>query len=910
VIFYGKTRHFNQILLIHFQSEKGGYQVKNVTLTVNGVKRNVAAAPNLVLLDLLREQLDLTGTKQSCDRKGQCGACTVIVDGKAAHACLKKVVDLEGADVITVEGLGTPDNPHLIQEAFVLAGAVQCGYCTPGMIMATKALLDKNPDPDIAAIKKALTRNLCRCTGYVKIIEAVKLAGRFLRKETTPAQVRRGLNKKKMLGQSHPRPSAMIKACGVAKFGGDIKMKNMLEIAAVHSTEFHAVIKSVDASAAKKMPGVVGVMTAKDVKGTNIVRVIKPDQPVLCEDKVRTYGDPVAIVAAQTRAQARAAAAAVKVTYEKLPVMMTPEESLAKGAYQIHPQTPNLCYEQPQIKGDAAKAIKTSAAVVGGNFSTQVNHQAALEPEACVAYLDGDELVIIGRSIMIHTHAAIIKEAVGAEKIRYIEPYSGGQFGIKASISSEGLAAAAAMHFKRPIRYIPTLADSMLITSKRHAFGMKAKMAADAGGKLTAYSNEFTINKGAYFLLGPVIPTRALLMFSSSYNIPNIYGLAKLAYTNHAPGGAARGAGPPQVTFAMESMVDMLAEKTGIDPLDFRKMNSLKPGQTGSTGIAAEQWPFPQLCDDMKPKYETAKKAAAAFNKKGGKVKRGVGIACHSFGIAEPGDQSQLSVAVNKDDTVTIYAAIADPGEGNDTMLTQIAAHVLGLPMEKIRLYTRDTARTVGAGPSAGSRQTYMGGGALVNALEKLKKAMDKAGSKTYAGLKQAGQPVRFKGVKKVAGSDHLDEKTGQGAAFDSQVHNIQMAEVEVNTETGDVKVLKMTTAVDCGPIIHPQNLEGQLEGGMDQGIGYALREEYVPGKTKDWITFKFPTIENSFEVEFIKRETPRFRGTLGATGIGEMTMVSTAPAVTNAIYHACGARIYDLPATPSKVKAALKAKK
>ncbi len=881
--------------------------MKSVTLTVNGVKQTVEASPDLVLLDLLREQFNLTGTKQSCDRKGQCGACTVVVDGKATRSCLKKVVDLEGANVISVEGLGTPENPHLIQEAFVLTGAIQCGYCTPGMIMATKALLDQNPDPDIAAIKKALARNLCRCTGYVKIIDAIQLAGKFIRKETTPAKVRAALNKKKMIGESHPRPSSMLKACGLAKFSGDYKMPGMLEIAAVHSTEFHAIIKSIDASAAKKMPGVVGVMTAEDIKGTNRIRVIAPDQPLLCEDKVRAYGDPVAIVAAETRAQARAAAAAVKVTYEKLPVMKTPEEALAPGAVQIHPHSPNLCFQQPQIKGDAAKALKEAAYVIEHDFSTQMNHQAALEPEACFCYFDGDELVIVGRSIMIHAHGAIVQEAVGAKKVRYIEPYSGGQFGIKASISSEGIAAAAAMHWKRPIRYIPTIEESFWITSKRHPFEMETKLAADKNGKITAYYNHFIMNKGAYFLLGPIMPGRALHMLNGSYNIPNVDALIKLVYTNNGSGGAARGAGPPQVMFALESLMDMLAEKTGIDPLEFRKKNALLPGQTRSTGAPIEQTSFPELCDDIKPAYVKAKKAAAEFNKKGGKIKRGVGIACMSFGIAEAGDQASNSVEINPDDTVTIYAAVADPGEGNDSMLSQLSAQVLDLPLEKIKLYTRDTNKTVASGPSAGSRQTYMSGGALVNGLEKMAKAMKEAGGKTYAALKKAGKPTRYEGVKQIAGKDALDPKTGQSDSFDSQVHNIQMAEVEVNTETGDVKVLKMTTAVDAGPIIHPQNLQGQLEGGMDQGIGYALREEFILGKTKDWITFKFPTINDAAEVEFITRETPRNRGTLGSTGIGEMTMVSTAPAVTNAIYNACGARIYDLPATPDKVKAALK---
>ncbi len=880
-----------------------------VVLTVNGVTRSVDAGPDLVLLDYLREQLGLTGTKQSCDRKGQCGACTVVVDGKAVRSCLKKVVDLGGAEIITVEGLGTPENPHLIQEAFVLAGAIQCGFCTPGMIMATKVLLDQNPDPDDAAIKKALARNLCRCTGYVKIIDAVKLAGKFLRNETTPEKVKAKINKKKMIGENHPRPSAYIKACGVAKFGGDIMMDGMIEIAAVHSTEFHAIIKSIDASAAKKMPGVIGVMTAEDIKGSNRLRVIAPDQPVLCEDKVRAYGDPVAIVAAETREQARAAAKAVKVTYEPLKVMKTTEEALAPDAVQIHPHSPNLCFQQPQIKGDAAKAFKNAHAVAEHDFSTQMNHQAALEPEACVCYFENDELVVVGRSIMIHAHAAIIKEAVGAEKLRYIEPYSGGQFGIKASISSEGIAAAAAMHWKRPIRYIPTLEESFLITSKRHPFEMTAKLAADVQGNLTAYYNHFVMNKGAYFLLGPVMPGRALHMLNGGYNIPNIDANVKLVYTNNGSGGAARGAGPPQVMFALESLIDMLADKLGMDPLEIRRKNLLQVGQTRSTGAPIEQTSMPELMDDFKPHYERAKKDAAAFNKKGGTIKRGVGIACMSFGIAEAGDRADNSVEINPDDTVTLYAAIADPGEGNDSMLSQLAAQVLGIPLERIKLYTRDTAKTVAAGPSAGSRQTYMGGGAMVNGLEQMAKAMKEAGGKTYAALKKAGKATRYEGVKTVEGPEAFDEK-GQSKSFDSQVHNIQMAEIEVNTETGDVKVLKMTTAVDAGPIIHPQNLEGQLEGGMDQGIGYALREEFVLGKTKDWMTFKFPTIANSCEVEFITRETPRIRGTLGSTGIGEMTMVSTAPAITNAIYNACGARVYNLPATPDKVKAALPGKK
>lgn len=881
--------------------------MEKVSLKVNGRRYQFVVASDRVLLDLLREDLHLVGAKQSCDRKGQCGACTVIVNKKAVLSCLTKVVDLEGADVITVEGLGTPDNPHLIQEAFVLTGAVQCGFCTPGMIMATKALLDQNPDPDKETIKKALARNLCRCTGYVKIFDAVNLAAKFLRGETSPDEVI-PVADAGMIGVSHPRPSAMIKACGVAEFSADIRLQGALELAVVRSPEHHAKIKSIKTAKAEKMPGVIGVMTAKDIIGTNRIQFIFNDQPILCDEKVRFLGDPIAVVAAETLGQAQAAAAAVEVDYEPLPVMMSPDEALAEGAVQVHDEYPNLCYQQPQIKGDAKKAFSEAAAVVEADFSTQLNHQAPLEPEACVAYLEGegDEalLVVIGRSIMIHTHMGMLQGALGWENMRYEEAYTGGQFGIKAAITSEAITGAAALHFERAVRYIPSLHESMLLTSKRHPFNMKVKLAADKEGNLTAYANDFVVENGAYMILGIVVISRALQMLSGAYNIPNIDSLSRLVYTNNPAGGAARGAGPPQVNFALESAMDMLADELGMDPLEFRIKNSLLPGQSVSTGAVADQWTFPEVCELIKPHYERARKEAAAS--KNGPIKRGVGLGAHSFGVASPGDAAQVAVELDPDGGITIYAAAADPGEGNDSMMTQVAAHLLNLPMEKVRLVTRNTDQTTETGPAAGSRITYMVGGALVNAIEQLKGSMAEVGVYTCEGLNEAGKPTRYMGTKSVPAGE-LDPQTGQGATFESQIHNIQMAEVEVNTETGEVRVIKMTTAVDPGPVIHPQNLEGQLEGGMDQGVGYALREEYVSGKTKDWLTFKFPTMKTAFDAEVITPlETPRTKGTLGATGIGEMTMVSTAPAVINAIKDACGVRIYNLPATPEKVKAAL----
>lgn len=890
-----------------------GALLKKIHLSINGCTKQVVVEENMVLLDLLRDHFHLTGAKQSCDRKGQCGACTVIVNGKAVLSCLTRVTNLEGADIISVEGLGTPDNPHLIQEAFVLSGAIQCGFCTPGMIMTAKALLDSNRNPSVEEIQHAFRRNLCRCTGYKKIIEAVQLAGRFIREEISPDDIRPQPTDP-AFGVSHPRPSALQKACGTANFTADISFTEAAEIAVVRSPHMHAEIRGIDCTVAESMPGVIGTLTAKDIHGTNRLKYIVEDRPLLCEDRVRTLGDAVAVVVAQTREQALAAAEAVIVDYRPLPTLASPGDALLPDAIQLHPDRANLCFQQPLIKGESKKAFADSVAIVESHFTTQINHQAPMEPENSVAYMektDGDDddlLVVMGRSINIHLHMAVLQEALGYENIRYEEPFSGGQFGIKLEIFTEGIAAAAALKFQRPVRYRPSLAESMLITSKRHPFDMQIKLGADGDGKLTALDLDITVDNGAYHSIGNVIINRALHMLSSSYYIPNITVASKLVYTNNPWGSAARGAGPPQTHYALECAMDMLAEKLGIDPLDLRKRNSLQPGQTKATGHPAEEWSFEGICDAIQPYYDKAVRETNTINSKNtGPVKRGIGLGAAAFGIAFPGDKSISAVELEADDVVTVYAAAADPGEGNDSMLTQLAAKVLELPLNKVRAVTRSTDKTAAGGPASGSRVTYMIGGATENALYKLKQAMDEVGDKTFQAFQNAGCPTRYIGNKSAVATAPLDPKTGQGPSADSDVHSIQMAEVEVNTETGDVRVVKITTAVDAGPVINPHNFEGQLEGGMDMGVGYALREKYVAGETTDWRTFQFPTMKTAFEMEVVTRETPRIRGTQGATGVGEMSMVSTAPAVINAIRNACGVLITDLPATPDKVLAALR---
>lgn len=882
--------------------------MESVILRINGQENRFIVDRDDRLLDLLRKDLRLTGAKQSCDRKGQCGACTVLVNGKAIRSCLTRVQSLNGADVITVEGLGTPENPHLIQEAFSLSGAIQCGYCTPGMIMAAKALLDQNPNPSVPEIKQALRRNLCRCTGYKKIVDAVLLAGQFLRGETSP-EAFRPREGDGMIGPSIPRPSAMLKACGRAQFTADIHLQGALELAVVRSPHHNARILRIDVSKAEAMTGVAGIMIASDIKGTNRLKILVDDMPLLCDEHAPVLGAAIAIVAAHTQEQALQAAKAVTVEYEVLPRLHTPTEAMAQGAPPVHEGRPNVCFTHPQIRGDAEAALAQSAAVVEAAFSTPMVHQAPLEPEAALAYLEGEgeeaKLVVIGRGINIHHHVMVLQEALGWEDIRYEEAYSGGQFGIKLDITAEGAAAAAALHFQRPTRYVCSLKESMETTTKRHPYEIQTRLGADATGKLTALFMDFTVENGAYTSFGNAILMRSLQMLSNSYYIPNVHAFGRLVYTNNAWGGAARGAGVPQTNYALESAMDLLANKLKLDPLEFRLINSLQPGQPMSTGQVVDEWPFPGCLEALRPRYEQARTSARAF--RDSTLKRGVGIAGGSFGLGKTGpkDKSTVIVELNDDDGLTIYGSVADPGEGNDSMLSQIAAHLMGIPMEKIRLVTRDTDRTPDSGSASGSRQTYMSGNALVDALKKLKAAMEEAGARTYQEMVEAGKPTRHIGVK-VQETEMLDPERGQGVPYESRVHGVQMAEVEVNTETGEVQILKMTAVVDAGTVINRNNVEGQMEGGMDMGAGLALREQYVHGVTHDWITFAFPTMKTAFDMDILLLETPRKKGPLGSVGVGEFVLLPTPAAIMNAIEHATGARVTHLPATPKRVLEAL----
>jgi aldehyde oxidoreductase len=446
----------------------------------------------------------------------------------------------------------------------------------------------------------------------------------------------------------------MIKACGTALFTADYLVHDALELVALRSAIPHARIVSIDTAEAEKMPGVAGVVTAADIRGSNILK--KPpaeDRPVLAQDKVRYIGDPILAVAAHTREQAQEALKKVKVALDPLPPLNTPAEAMQADAIRVHDQSPNLSIERPQIKGDAAAALQNSAALIEARFKNQTNHQAPLEPEATLAYWeegeegDEDQLVVVGRSINIHDHLLRLQEALGWENIRYIEAFTGGQFGIKVEIISEGIAAAAAIKFKRAVRYIPSLEESMLMTCKRFSYESQVTLAADNQGKLTAYCNDFVIDSGAYHGSGPGMVSRSLIALSNEYHIPNINARGRLVYTTNPWGSAARGAGKPEINFATEVAMDMLAEKLAVDPFEFRLRNLLKPGERLSCGHVVEEWSVAELMEAIRPHYSRAVAEAAAFES--GKLRRGVGIALGAHGIGASGDAATAAVELDPD---------------------------------------------------------------------------------------------------------------------------------------------------------------------------------------------------------------------------------------------------------------------
>ena len=903
------------------------------TVKVNGVDRTVIASAEESLANVLRGQLGLTGTKIGCG-EAQCGCCNVILDNKLVRSCVTKMAKVaEGAEITTIEGVGTPDHMHPLQLAWIVHGGAQCGFCTPGFIVSAKALLAENPDPGREDIRAWFTkyRNACRCTGYKQLVDAVQDAAKVLNGKLKAEDLLFEMPADgEIWGSKYPRPTAVAKVTGTLDYGADLGLKmpeDTLYLALVQANVSHANIRSIDTSEAEKMPGVFKVVTHKDVKGKNRITglITFPtnkgdgwDRPILCDDKVYQFGDAIAIVCAETPALAQTAAEKVKVDLEELPAYMSAPAAMADDAMEIHPGTPNTYFELPIVKGDDTAPLMQSAAhTVEGDYYLQRQPHLTMEPDVGFAYMDDEgRLTIHSKSIAIHLHHAMIAPGLGVEpeKLRLVQNPTGGTFGYKFSPTMEALVGAACLATGRPVFLRYNYFQHITYTGKRSPFWMKLKFGADADGKIQAMESDWSVDHGPYSEFGDLLTLRGAQFIGAGYGIPNIRGTGRTVCTNHAWGSAFRAYGSPQSFFASESLIDELARKMGMDPLELRARNVYREGDTTPTGQAPEVYSFPEMVEKLRPLYKAAKEKAKAAST--ADVKRGVGLSLGIYGCGLDGaDSSEIRVELNPDNSVTLYDSWEDHGQGAD-MGSLGTAHKalmpLGLKPEQIKLVMNDTAVTPNSGPSGGSRQQVVTGNAIKNGCEMLVSAMKKPdGSfRTYEEMKAENIPLSYSGSWTASMCTNCDLETSQGSPFAVYMYGMFMAEVAVDTKTGATTVEGCTVMADVGKINNRLVVDGQIYGGVAQGIGLALSEDFEDLKKHTSLkACGIPyakDIPDKFDIHYI--ESPRPDGPFGAAGVGELPLTSSHVAVANAIADATGVRIRHLPARPEKVLEGLKA--
>ena len=908
------------------------------TFIVNGVARTVLVEEDETLAGFLRERLLLTGCKIGCGQ-GHCGACNVIVDGKVTRSCITKLSRVrDNAEITTIEGIGTLSDMHPLQVAWMAHGCAQCGFCSPGFIMSAKGLLDQNQNPTREEVRNwfNMNRNLCRCTGYKPLIDAVMDAARVMRGEITKEDLVFKPTEDSIVGTKYIRPSAAQKVTGTWDFGADdaLKMpKDTLRLALVQADVSHALLKGVDTSEAEKMPGVFKIITAKDVPGKNRINglVMLPlnnkcdgwDRPILCDEKIFQFGDAIAIVAADTEAHARAAAAAVKVDYEELPAYMNAMDAIAEDAIEIHPGTPNAYYETNCIKGPEFDFDSAPNVVEIESYCSRQPH-LAIEPDCGYAYIDEDGMLTIhSKSIGLHLHMPMIADGIGVpmEKLRLVQNHTGGTFGYKFSPTNEAILGVAALVCQRPVSLVFNMYQNITYTGKRSPAFLHIKLAADENGKLLGLWGDNYVDHGPYSEFGDLLTHRLSQFVGAGYHIPSIRNKSQTVFTNHAWGSAFRGYGSPQSFMGSEIAIDVLAAQMGMDPFDIRELNCYKESEhsTIPTGYEPDVYCLEEMFQKARPLYEAGKKRVAEKNAASdGRYKYGIGVATGVYGSGLDGvDSSQAYAELNADGTVTMYISWEDHGQGAD-MGALVSSHETlreaGFKPEQIRLVMNDTKITPNSGPAGGSRSQVMTGNACRLACENLLAAMKKDDGtyRTYDEMVAEDLDTKYLGqwVATACADRPIDQATAQGDPFSVYMYTIFLPEVCVDTETGKVKVEKFTCVADVGTIMNKLLVDGSFYGGLAQGIGLALSENFEDIE-KDTSLLKcgipYPNdVPDDIELHYV--QTPRPNGPYGAAGCGEAPLDAPHPAILNAIYNATGARITQVPATPDVVKAALEA--
>ena len=841
------------------------------TLQVNG--RAVETSKDMNLLDFLRDELNLTSVKNGCS-EGACGACMVLIDGKASRACLFNTAKLEGRKVMTVEGLSQREQ-DVYGWSYAHAGAVQCGFCMPGMVISTKGLLDANPDPTPAEITKALAQNVCRCTGYVKIEAAVLEAAKLLREAApVPADSDTPL----AVGERICRTDVRDKVLGTGLYVDDMKRPGMLHGAVLRAPKARVKVLGIDTAQARAMPGVKLILTAEDVPGERHQGHIIHDWPAMIAigEETRYVGDAIALVAAETRAQAKAAAAMIKLDYEVLTPLTDPRLALEADAPILHPKG-NLLAKTILRRGDVDAAIAGAAHVIRHTFTTPETEHAFMEPESALAVpeADGTLTVYTGTQSIYDDHKGIVGVlGVAPDRVKVVSAYVGGGFGGKEDLIVQHHAALLATKAGVPVKVTLGRQESLRVHPKRHAFEMEYTVAADAAGRITAVKAHLLEDTGAYASLGGPVLQRACTHAAGPYKIANIDIVGTGVYTNNPPGGAFRGFGVTQSCFAMETCVTLLAKEVGLTPWAIRYLNAVEPGDTLPNGQIAD--PGTAIKETLLAVKDLCERRPDA------------GIACAlknaGIGVGLP-DVGRVRIRIQGGRAV-IYTSAACIGQGLASVLMQFVANASGLSWGQIEVAQPDTSTSPNGGTTTASRQTVFNGEAARLAAADLGADLRSA---TLAELEGREYYREYSGITDPFGSDKPNPVSHVAYSYATQVVLLD--------EAGRLE--RVVAAHDIGKAINPTQVEAQIEGGVVMGLGYALTEDFPLKDGEPMVKygtlglFKASAVP-PIECLIIEKNPDPLA--FGAKGLGEITTIPTAPAVAGAYFFRDGQLRLDLP--------------
>lgn len=907
-----------------------------IELDVNGMRYDVLVEPDRSLVDVLRDDLGLTGTKRACN-EGECASCAVHVDGTVVNSCLVLAVQAAGHKVTTIEGLASNGRLDSVQKAFAENFASQCGYCTPGMIMTAKALLADNPTPTEEEVRQAIRGNLCRCTGYVKIIDAILAAsGQDKVREDRPSL-------HNVVGRSVPRTDSLEKVTGKAPYAYDMRLPGMVFGEILRSPLPHARIVKLDPSPAMAVPGVLAVYTQKDMPQNKFGAFVQ-DETALADEVVRYQGEGVAAVIALDEHAALRGIEAIEVEYEALAGVFDAEEAMAEGAPKIHPDVErNVAAHNRVAAGDIDAGFAEADHVFEDRFYTSRQCHACMEPHSIVADYSASGRVTLhmsSQSTFFDRFGLMGIFGLPANKIRIISPYLGGGFGSKSEPHSIYVVAIqASMNLGRPVKMFHSRDEEFTSSRTRHPEIIDIKSGVKKDGTITARSARVILDNGAYTSYGPGVSLTQSMLGGAVYRIPAYRYDGYTVYTNNPFGGAFRGFGSPQFTFAAECHSDMIAERLGMDPVEFRLKNLSHPGDKSISG--------PQLtsCGIIECTQRAAEAIGWEEKRKNPKPGRGVGLACgvhFTSGKFHPNlnaDFCAAGVKVNEDGSVSLMIGATEMGTGAATTATaQICAEELGVDLADVDVVTSDSETIPADFGTYGSRVTTLAGNAVRDACAQVREqlfrvageSLEASPAELELGHKQVhvkADPSRTVDLATVVQSsifrdrdgrqimaqahydapcDLPDPETGVGDFAMSYSFGTHAVEVEVDEETGHVRVVDFVAATDCGNVINPALAESQVEGGAAQGIGYGLMEDLIceEGQVLNprFSTYRIPTATEMPPVRCFWVETNDPRGPYGAKGLGEMGLVPTAAAIANAVYDATGARLNRIPLTPERV--------